>query len=214
MERGRSPEDGPAPLPRPVSVLRCRRAAVVPHGPEIRRRLFWGSLQLRFLCAADAHDGAANGSRTRGAHLDRAATATSTSTTWSRPTCSSPGKPRPLLRLGIKRWPASDLRLPLRGFRDPRLRSAPGDPGAGFSLTPSPILDSHAYHSTHRDRTAILTATLRHNRCDRPTYLSLVLAMCIAPEERAPKRPFSPGVLAGHPWDRLSRLAASRRSAR
>ena len=58
VECRRRPENGTAPMPSPVSVLRCSRATVVPVVPAQRRRLLGCALQHRFLFAVDADDGA------------------------------------------------------------------------------------------------------------------------------------------------------------
>ena len=105
VERRRHPADEAAAVPRAVPVLRRRRPALLPALPAQRRHLPWRAVQHRVVCAADPHGGAAMRPGRRATSSGPAATATSTSTTWSRSRRSLRATPFPPPGLVIRRKP-------------------------------------------------------------------------------------------------------------
>src|SRR5690606_352227 len=138
----RAGENGALAVSRAVPVLRRRPPVVVPALSAQRRRVPRRAVQYRVVLSADAHDRAADRSRARRVRLDRR----------RLPPLSEPrraGGSAAHARAAAVAAPrdqapsAVDLRVPVRGLRDRRLRRAPVDQGAdrgltGFStLTPS-----------------------------------------------------------------------------
>ena len=89
VERGRRAGDGAAAVPPAVSVLRGRRAAVVPDVSAERRRVPRRAVQHRVVRAADDDGRPGDRPARRASSSTRSATRTCTTIIWSRPGCSS-----------------------------------------------------------------------------------------------------------------------------
>ena len=113
----------------------AQRKALLPALSALGRRFSRRAVQHRLLCLAHPDGGAGDRARSRASSSTPSATRISISTTSSRRTCSFRAQPRAAAADAAQSGGEGPVRVPLRGFRARRLRSAPAHQGKGGGVS-------------------------------------------------------------------------------